>query len=72
MYAVGEGHEREESPVIVDSWIVAIFNTEPALDLWTSADFSWTSSTALVEGIPCVVESHDTDDGKGIRRASHW
>ena len=40
MYAVGEGHEREESPIIVDSRIVSILNTEPAFYLWTSDYFS--------------------------------
>jgi len=35
--AVREGHERQERPVIVDCWVCAILEPEPALYLGASA-----------------------------------
>lgn len=34
--AVGKGHEWQERPVIIGSWISPVFDTKPSLQLWSS------------------------------------
>ena len=76
MSAVGQGHEREEGPVIVDGWVSAIFDAKPTLDLRPSVSRSVLRKVACARGNgPCVMKADNANDrfeAAGALRNSHW
>ena len=64
MSAVGQSHEGEEGPVIVDGWINAIFNAKPPFDLRppTSRSVLRKVKNARANG-PRVMKAHNANDG---------
>lgn len=64
MGAVGEGHEWEEGPIILDCWVGPIFNAKPVFNLRSSAQGQRLDSVTLGGSLPGVMEAHHTNDGR--------
>lgn len=72
MGAVGQGHEREEGPIILDRWVRPSFNTEPALYLGSSAQIKCLKMLMLGDLLPCVMEAHHANDGREAAIIYHF